>query len=123
MFVASNLPHALTVEHKGRTIVINGANVGFDPENLHKNGLMPDTEFRAHGYGLTEVTGEDEAALKDWMEISRKGPGPVQNGSIIVTGNKADAKKEAKDADTAKTAAKGIDPDKDLPKGVETKKD
>jgi len=123
MFVASNLPHALTVEHKGRTIVLNGANVGHDPENLPKNGFAPDTEFRAHGYGLTEVSGEDEAALKDWIAISGKGDGPVKNGSIIIAGTKADAKKEAKDHDTAKTAAKGIDPEKDLPKGVETKKD
>lgn len=123
MWVASNLPQALVVEHNGCKLVVNGANVGFDPDNLPKNGLAPDTAVRFHAHGLTEFTGPEADAFKDWFAISGKGEGPVRNGAIVIADNEAGAKKAAKDNDTNRTSRPGLDPAKDLPEGVETKKD
>ena len=123
MWVASNLPHGLVVEHAGVALHINGANVEFDPENLFKNGLAPDTAVRFHGHGLTEFTGKQVDAFTEWFGISGKGPGPVQSESIQIAQTEADAKKAAAKHDTSKTARGGLDPQKDLPEGVETKKD
>lgn len=123
MWVASNLPHGLVVEHKDLTLHVNGSNVGFDPENLAKNGLAPDTAVRFHGHGLTEFTGTEADAFKEWFEISGKGLGPVQSGAIQIAQTEAEAKKSAAKNDDNKTARTGLNPDKDLPDGIETKKD
>lgn len=123
MFVACNLPAGLTVRHAGREIKLNGPHTGLDPEALPKNGSAPDDYNRTSGYGLTEVSGDDAEALKDWMTISAKGPGPVRSGAIIAAGSKADVAKEAKANENAATGFTGLDPAKDLPKGVETATD
>lgn len=122
MWVASNLPHGLIVEHNGVTMTINGSNVGFDPENLAKNGLPPDTAARFHGHGLTELTGAEADAFKDWFKISGQGHGPVQSGAIVIAQTEVDAKKAAAKKDSKQPVA-GIDPETDLPAGLETKKD
>lgn len=123
MFVGCKLPHGLTVTHAGQTIVLNGANVGYDSENPWRNGAAPDAELRASGVGLTILEGEQAAAFKEWCEISAKGPGPVQSGAIFITEAKGDATKEAQNLESEKTGLDGLDPDKDLPKGLETDAD
>ena len=123
MFVGCKLPHGLTISHAGREITLNGANIGYDPENPWRNGAAPDSALRTSGVGLTEIgDAADQSALLEWIDISGKGPGPVKAGKIFVVDRKADADKEARNLESEK-AISGIDPDKDLPAGLETDKD
>ena len=123
MFVACSLPAGFTVRHNGQVIRLNGPHTGLDPEALPKNGSAPDDFNRVSGYGLTEVSGDEAEAVKDWMALSAKGKGPVRSGAIIAAGSKADVAKEARSNEGAADGFKGLDPAKDLPKGVETATD
>jgi hypothetical protein len=123
MFVACNLPAGLIVRHNGQEIRLNGGNTGLDAQNLPRNGSAPDDANRVSGYGLTEVSGDQAEALKDWMALSAKGHGPVRSGALIIAGSKADVAKEAKANEGAAAGFSGLDPAKDLPAGVETADD
>ncbi|GGN49375.1 hypothetical protein GCM10011349_19950 [Novosphingobium indicum] len=123
MIVGCKLPHGLEVTHKDATIVLNGANVGYDADNPWKNGASPDNYDRTSGVGLTTLSPDQEEPFKDWLETSGKGPGPVRSGLIFVASSKNDASKEAQALEGEKTGLGGLDPEKDLPKGVETDTD
>lgn len=123
MFVACKIPMGLAITHNNCEIVLNGPHTGLDPALLPPNGSAPDGVDRFHGWGLTEVQGPAADALIDWMDISAKGPGPVQAGAIIMADKIGDIRKEAVDNDTMKAGFEGVDPAKDLPKGVETASD
>lgn len=120
MFVGSRLPHGLEIEHGGETIILNGANVGYDANNPWRSGAAPDSLDRVSGAGLTLLEGKQADAFMEWFELSGKGSGPVKNGQIFITDKKADAAKEAQSLEGETTGADPVDPSKDLPKGVET---
>lgn len=119
MFVGCKLPHGHTIEHLGETIVLNGANVGFDADNPWRNDYFPDSIDRVSGVGLTLVTGDKEVAFKDWYDLNKTG-GPIAAGAIFIQEKEADAKKEAKAREKVKTGLDALDPTQDLPKGLET---
>ncbi|MBU6429746.1 MAG: hypothetical protein KGR26_12085 [Cyanobacteria bacterium REEB65] len=119
MFVGCKLPHGLEIQHKGHTIVLNGANIGFDPEAPWANGAAPDAPLCASGVGLTQLEGEKADAFKDWHAIAGKGDGPVKRGLIFFTESKADAEAEARGVEGI-ASIDGLDPSKDLPAGIET---
>lgn len=122
MIVGCKLPHGHTIEHKGEIIVLNGANVGYDPDNPWRNDAFPDAADRTSGAGLTTLEGAQADAFKDWYG-QNKGGGPIAAGAIFFTESKADAQKEAKGREKVKTGTEALDPAKDLPKGLETAKD
>jgi hypothetical protein len=122
MFVGCKLPHGHTIDHLGEIIVLNGANVGYDAANPWRNDAFPDAIERASGSGLTLLTGDKEAAFKDWYELNKSG-GPIAAGAIFVTEKEADVKKEAKGREKVKTGVDPLDPANDLPKGLETAKE
>lgn len=128
--VACSLPAGLVIEQNGETVRLNGGHVGLsaDPDNLPRNGFMPDTPDRGSGYGLTRLDGDQEAAFLLWVEAVTKGPdgkplqhpfAPIASGAIIWAKNEADARKEAA---AGSVAVPGLDPDKDLPEGIEADK-
>lgn len=123
MFVACSLPSGLIVRHNGQEIHLNGGHTGLDAEALPRNGSAPDDVNRVSGFGLTEVTGAQADALKEWMDISAKGNGPVRSGALVMAGSRADAVKEAKANEGAADGFGGLDASKDLPKGLETADD
>lgn len=120
MFVGCKLPHGMIVDFGGQTITLNGSNTDYDPDSPWKNGLPPDSPLRTSAVGLTEVTGDAEAALREWLEIASKGEGPVRAGLIFAVDKKVDANREAQALEGVKTGLDGLDPDKDLPAGIET---
>lgn len=119
MIVGCKLPHGHTIEFNDRVIVLNGGNVGFDPNSPWRQDHAPDAEARVSGVGLTTLTGADAEAFKAWYDI-HKGGGPIAAGVIFYTEAAADAKKEARAREKVKTSVDGLDPTKDLPKGLET---
>lgn len=120
MFVACTLPAGLIVRQDGREITLLGANNGLDATLLPANGSAPDGPTRSNGCGVTEVTGDDEAALKAWFDVAGKGEGPVASGAIQTFASRREL-----DAKVGGGAAGlgGLDPAKDLPAGVETASD
>jgi len=123
MFVGCKLPHGLEINHLGETIVLNGANAGFDVDNPWKNDLPPDSPLRAYGVGLTQIEGDKAEAFKDWFDMAGKGEGPVRAGFIFFTEKAADATKEAQGIEGEATGLGGINPEKDLPDGLATNKE
>lgn len=65
--VACKLPAGLEIHHNGRRIVLHGANIGEDLENVSRNGSPNDNQMRAFGYGLTELNPADTEAFQDWV--------------------------------------------------------
>lgn len=121
MFVACKLPAGLIVRQDGREITLLGGNNGLDATLLPASGAAPDGPTRTGGYGVTEVTGDDEAALKAWFDIAGKGEGPVASGAIQTFASRREL--DAKVNPNASTGFEGRDPTKDLPAGVETASD
>lgn len=119
MIVGCKLPHGHTIEIGDRVIVLNGGNVGYDPENPWRQDNAPDAEGRVSGVGLTTLTGADAEAFKAWYDLN-KGGGPIKAGVIFFSEAAADAKKEARAREGVKTGVDALDPEKDLPKGLET---
>lgn len=122
MFVGCKLPHGHTIEHKDETIVLNGANVGFDGDNPWRNGVFPDAINRTSGAGLTELVGKQAEAFKDWFDVNKSG-GPIKAGMIFYAEKAADTSKEAAAREDVKSGTDPLDPAKDMPKGVETAKE
>lgn len=126
MFVICKLAHGLTVRHNGQSINLNGANEGYDPTFLAPNGRLNDGERRAGGFGITELTGDQEAAFNDWAAKvtyvegdKTKGKlaepnAAIENGMIMPFKTEGDARKEAKNLSAAiTTGTEGIDPSSD----------
>ena len=102
-----------------------GGNIGEDLENVSRNGRPNDNEFRAHGYGLTEISEDDAKAFDDWKNAvtfkegdKAKGkladPFPaLENGSILGPfKTKDEARKEAASlAAAVSTGFEGLDPE------------
>lgn len=122
MIVGCKLPHGHTIEHGGQVIVLNGGNVGYDPNNPWRQDNAPDSEGRISGVGLTTLEGAQAEAFLDWYKINANG-GPIAAGTIFYAEKEADTKKEAKSREKVKTGVDAVDPSKDLPKGLETAKD
>lgn len=122
MIVGCKLPHGHTIEFNGETIVLNGANVGFDGDSPWKMDAFPDSPLRTSGVGLTELQGKQADAFKAWYEAHKTG-GPIAAGTIFYADTQAAAQKEAKGREKVKTGTDALDPSKDLPKGLETAKD
>lgn len=93
--IACKLPAGLQIVHGGQTIVLVGANIGEDLENVSRNGLPADNMSRAHGYGLTTLTDAQTEAFTDWVnQVTYKDGKPgggklaepfaaLENGSIL----------------------------------------
>lgn len=132
--LACKLPAGLQITHNGRTLVLAGANIGEDLENVSRNGRPNDNGRRAHGFGLTEISAEDAEAFTDWAnQVTYKNgkpadgklsePFPVlENGSILGPFKSIDeARKEvASIASSISTGFEGLDAEKE---GVEENKD
>lgn len=127
--VACSLPAGLSVEQGGLVINLNGAHIGLDSELLPSNGSAPDTELRGSGFGLTNLTGDQETAFLAWVDAVTKGPNgeklqhpfaPIASGALIWAKSESDVRKEAANS---KVALGGLDLTKDLPDGLETVKD
>lgn len=127
--VACSLPAGLSIEHGGLTVNLNGAHVGLNPELLPNNGGAPDTELRGHGFGLTNLTGDQETAFLAWADGVTKGPNgeklqhpfaPIASGALIWAKSEAEVRKEASNS---KVSLGGLDPTKDLPDGMQTAED
>jgi hypothetical protein len=122
--IACKLPHGLQIDHNGRKIVLRGANVGEDLENVSKNGRPADNAGRVNGYGLTTLNDADLEAYQNWAALvtfrdGKKENGklaepfaPLENGSILGPfKSEADARKETADLSSAvQTGFEGVDP-------------
>jgi hypothetical protein len=126
MWIICKLPHGLTIKHNGQTINLNGANEGYDPEDLARNGVPRDGERRSGGFGLTELNADQSAAFEDWAakvtyKDGDKAKGKlaephlaIENGMIGSFKTESDARKEAKNlSDMILTGTEGIDPKTD----------
>jgi len=107
--VACNLPHGLTIDHKGKSITLAGAN--------HPKAIATTTAVSGQ-WGITHNV--DKAWLDDWMRTA-KHPA-VANGNIMPTAaNKAVDMVEELGAEIS-TGVDALDPEKPGP-GVEPVKD
>lgn len=132
--IACKLPAGLQIAHAGRTIVLAGANIGEDLENVSRNGRPNDNGRRAHGFGLTEISAEDAEAFTDWAnQVTYKNGKPadgklaepypaLENGSILGPFKSLDeARKEvASIASSVSTGFEGLDAEAE---GVEENED
>lgn len=135
-FIACKLPAGLAIHHKGKVLVLVGANIGEDLENVSKNGRPSDNARRAYGYGLTEVSADSAAIFTDWanavtytdgLAASGKLPEPfvpLENGSILGPFKTIDeARKEvASLASSVTTGYEGLDPAKEGVEATDDKK-
>lgn len=97
--VACNLPHGLTIEHKGKRVTLAGAN--------HPKALSTDTTLSGT-WGLTPNV--DKAWFDDWARESKHSA--VANGNIFAAqANKAPDMAE-EFADAIPTGTDPIDPAK-----------
>lgn len=124
-FIACKLPHGLRIQHQGKELLLVGGNIGEDLENVSRNGRPNDNEFRAHGYGLTEISEDDAKAFDDWKnavtfkegdKVKGKLADPfpaLENGSILGPfKTKDEARKEAASlAAAVSTGFEGLDPE------------
>lgn len=123
LVVACSLPSGLAVDHGGKTIVLNGANVSTNLEMLPANGSQGDTELRAAGYGLTFLSDADAETFLAWVASVTKAPdgsdlrepfAPIATGAVKWNKTEKEARTEAKNSPG--TGIPGIDPAKELPK-------
>lgn len=97
--LACNLPHGLTITHKGKTVTLNGAN--------HPKAI--DTDARANGrWGVTHDV--DAAWFKDW-DKEAKHPA-VQNGNIMPTNQNQASDLVLEMGDAVETGVNPLDPAK-----------
>lgn len=122
LVVACSLPSGLAIDHGGKTVSLNGAHVGIDPEMLPKNGMINDTELRGSGFGLTTLSDAQADTFLAWVDTVTMRDGqplqepfaPIATGAIIWAKSEKDARAEAKNKPG--TGIPGIDPEKELPK-------
>lgn len=121
LFIACKLPHGLEITHNGRTIVLRGQNVGFDPDNPSPLGKM---RGDANGFGITELKDPADAdAFQAWCnavtyrdgdKAKGKLPEPfaaLENGSIQTFKSRNDAEAETNMlGDAVQSGFEGIDP-------------
>lgn len=126
-FVACKLPSGLQIDAHGQLIVLLGANIGEDIENVSKNGQPSDNARRTHGYGITELNDAQADAFEKWSHevlyvggVKAKGklanPFPaLDNGSILGPFDSIDdARAEcASLASAVTTGFEGLDPTKE----------
>lgn len=123
MFVACKLPAGLIIRQDDVSVTLNGTNTGLDPALLPANGAAPDGPTRSGGWGVTEVTGDEETALKEWFDTAGKGEGPVAAGAIFTAASRRELDAKIGQAKASAQAFEGLDPATDLPAGVETASD
>lgn len=132
-FVACKLPSGLEINHNGQRILLLGANIGEDLENVSRNGSPTDNEARRYGYGLTELDAKKAEAFEHWAGIVTYKNGKdgekladpflaLENGAIMGPfASKADAIKEIGALHSSVTTGmEGLDPTKE---GVEDSDD
>lgn len=134
-FIACKLPAGLQIEHNGKTLVLVGANIGEDLENVSRNGRPNDNDRRVSGYGLTEVSNEQAAFFEEWAAAVTYKTGTkekldhpflaLENGSIIGPFKTVDdARKEARGvSDLTTTGFEGLDEVEEAKKTGITKAD
>jgi hypothetical protein len=120
MFVACKLPAGMIVRHKECEVLLLGANNGLDATILPANGAAPDGATRSGGWGVTEVSGDDATALKDWIDVTGKGDGPVAAGMIFTAASRREL--DAEVGKRSRSGLEGLDPNRDLPATVEAAK-
>lgn len=132
--IACKLPAGLNIRHAGKSIVLVGANIGEDLENVSRNGRPSDNASRCHGYGLTTVSEADADLFTDWAnQVTYNNGKPadgklaepfpaLENGSILGPFKSIDeARKEcASIAGAVTTGFEGLDAEKE---GIEENKD
>lgn len=132
--IACKLPAGLQIQHAGRVIVLAGANIGEDLENVSRNGNPSDNSRRIHGFGLTELKDADAEVFQDWVnQVTYKNGKPgdgkladpypaLENGSILGPFKSIDeARAEVTSiASSISTGFEGLDGEKE---GVEPDKD
>ncbi len=132
--IACKLPAGLNVRHAGKSLVLVGANIGEDLENVSRNGRPSDNSSRCHGYGLTTISDADAALFADWAnQVTYKNGTPadgklaepfvaLENGSILGPFKSTDeARKEcASLAGAVTTGFEGLDPEAE---GIEENED
>lgn len=132
-FVACKLPAGLTIQPlSGEPINLRGPNDS-GSSVLAPNGITFDTEDRAAGYGLTQLTDDQAARFVAWSDSVTTKDGkpvaqpflPLDNGSILGPfKSKDEARKEAQAVHAmVSTGFEGIDPATDQEMkaaGVET---
>lgn len=121
--IACKLPAGLQIDHNGQMIVLVGANIGEDIENVSRNGSPSDNASRTHGYGLTTLNEAQTEAFNDWVnQVTYKDGKPasgklaapfaaLENGSILGPfKNIEEARKEcASIASAVTTGFEGLD--------------
>lgn len=126
-FVACKLPNGLSLTLEGKPIVLVGANIGEDLENVSRNGSPNDNRSRVSGYGLTELSDEETKAFEDWKnKVTFNNGAPadgklaggfpaLENGSILGPfKNRAEAEREAVTlAGMVTSGLEGLDPEKE----------
>lgn len=126
-FVACKLPAGLRIDHMGEVIVLHGANIGEDLENVSRNGRPNDNQLRSYGFGLTELDDKKTEAFEAWKSAvtykeGKKEAGKLaepfaalENGSIQGPFKSIDdARKEVATLHSAvTTGTEGVDPDKE----------
>lgn len=137
-FVACKLPAGLQIDAYGQVIILHGANIGEDIENVSKNGSPGDNPFRTHGYGLTELNPAQAEAFEKWSNdvtyvngdkpAGKKLAAPfpaLENGSILGPFKTIDdARKESATlASAVTTGFEGLDPEKEGTDSVKIEQD
>lgn len=136
VFYACKLPNGLEVEHRGETIVLAGANIGEELDNVSKNGSPRENRRRVYGFGLTELNDRQAEAFASWKdEVTTKDGKALPDGGFPAFANglilgpfksAAEAEKECAVLASAITSGfEGVDPDgKDAKAAkIETRKD
>lgn len=81
-FVACKLPNGLEISHEGKTIVLHGANIGEDLENVSRNGAPTDNALRSYGYGFTELSDANAQTFQNWCDFVTYKGGDKANGKL-----------------------------------------
>lgn len=82
MFVACSIPAGFQhIDAAGMPVFqLKGTHDGLDPANLPANGAVNNSANVEYGYGITELTGDQEAAFMGWLD-SKPGPLKKEDGS------------------------------------------
>lgn len=92
--IACKLPNGLVVEHKGKTVLLNGS----------------DHESAVSGYGMTPDVGLDW--FQDWATGDARDFPPVARGLIFVAPNARFAQDQAREqGDDVRSGLEGVDPE------------
>lgn len=121
-FYACKLPHGLEIEKDGQTVVLVGANIGEELDNVSKNGSPRENRRRVYGFGLSELNDRQAAAFEAWKAEVTEGPNggfpAFESGAILGPfKNAKDAEAEcATLASAITTGMEGVDPEAEAKK-------